>query len=107
MDLAKLEELKNKYLAEINFRKNGDTNQWVMKFWQIASGNISVRSDKSFRCFHLKDTNFEAALRAVKEQEYSVICLNDTAHTTDFETKRARLKDAFCEILGESCSFEK
>ncbi len=89
------------------FRKNGDTNQWIVKFWQIASGNITVRSDRYFRCYHIKDTNFEVALNAVVMGRYKLICINDTANTTDFENKRNRMKAAFHSLLPERSSFEK
>ena len=89
------------------FRKIGDVNQWVMKFWQIVAGNVSVRSNKGFRCYHLKDSNFEAALRAVTSAKYKMICINDTAKTADFEYKKRRTVKAFEKILPERSSFEK
>ncbi len=89
------------------FRKNGDTNQWIMKFWQIADGNIAPRSDRNFRCYHIKDANFEGALNAVIAGRYKLICINDTANTTNFESKREQIKGAFSRLLPEASSFEK
>ncbi len=88
------------------FRKSGDTNQWVMKFWQIASGNITVRKDKYFHCYHVKDTNFEAVLDSVKNRRYKILCVNDTANTTDFEKKKQLVKEAFDSVLPKKSSFE-
>ena len=47
MDLAKLEELKKKYLAEINFRKNGDTSGVDYKYDIMVCGGTGCRSCKS------------------------------------------------------------
>lgn len=47
MDLEKLEQLKSKYLAEINFRKKGDTSGVEYKYDIMVCGGTGCRSCKS------------------------------------------------------------
>ena len=89
------------------FRQLGDVNQWVMKFWQLASGNFIVRKDSFAKCIHISEDNFEELCRIVVEGKYSMICANDTEKTVDFINNKVKLNNAFKIILNEKSSFEK
>ncbi len=89
------------------FRKEGDVNQWVMKFWQLASGNFVVRRDSFALCYHVKEYNYEKLLNDIPSRKHEMICINDTAETYDFEQKKEGVKAAFEKLLPEKCSFEK
>ena len=89
------------------FRKSGDVNQWVFKFWQMAKGDVSVRSDKFAYCYHIKESNFNAMLDDITSKKHKMLCLNDTQKTLDFETKKQRVKEAFNTFFPEKSSFEK
>ena len=89
------------------FRKEGDVNQWVMKFWQLASGNFVVRRDSFALCYHVKEYNYEKLLNDIPSRKHEMICINDTAETYDFEQKKEGVKTAFEKLLPEKCSFEK
>ena len=89
------------------FRKTGDTNQWLMKFWQIAEGKVSVRSGRHIRCFHIKEGNFSCVCQSIEQGRYKILCINDTSVTTDFENKKKRVIEAFERLLPETSSFEK
>ncbi len=88
------------------FRKQGDLNQWVMKFWQLAEGNFEVRREKFAYCYHVKESNFEKLLKDIPSGRHSLLCINDTAKTKNFEDKKARLKVVLEECFGEISSFE-
>lgn len=89
------------------FRNVSNVNQWVFKFWQLCKGEYEVRSARFGKAFHIEEDNFEELCRAVTGQTYSMICVNDTLRTVDFEAKKQRVKECFDKILPESCSFEK
>ena len=89
------------------FRKEGNVNQWVMKYWQLASGNFVVRKDSFAYCYHVKESNYAALLADIPSQKRRMICINDTAETLDFETKKEGVKKAFEQLLPDKCSFEK
>lgn len=77
------------------FRKTGNVNQWLMKFWQLAAGNYTVRRDSFAYCYHVKEYNYPDLCRDIPSQKHNMICINDTAETTDFEVKKQGVIDAF------------
>ncbi len=89
------------------FRKNGDVNQWLIKFWQMAKGQVSVRKDSFCYCYHIKETNFGALCKDIPSKKRKMLCINDTAKTENFEDKKKRVKAAFDKLLPEKSKFEK
>ncbi|MBQ3969978.1 MAG: Stealth CR1 domain-containing protein [Clostridia bacterium] len=89
------------------FRKTGNVNQWLMKYWQLASGNFEVRRDSFALCYHVKEYNYQALLNDIPSQKHNMICINDTADTLDFENKKQGVIEAFEKLLPDKSSFEK
>ncbi|MDE7390400.1 MAG: Stealth CR1 domain-containing protein [Lachnospiraceae bacterium] len=88
------------------FRKPSNVNQWLMKFWQLASGNFEVRDDGFCYCYHIKEENFPALLDDIPSQKYRMMCINDTSETLNFEMKKEMVQKAFEKLLPEKSSFE-
>ena len=89
------------------FRSKNQVNQWVMKFWQLASGDFVPRKPVIGKVFHLKkypQRNLTSYFRTSKDY---LICLNDTLKTRNWELHKARIINLFNEKLPEKCSFEK
>ncbi len=89
------------------FRKNTDVNQWVVKFWQMAKGEVAVRRDDFAYCYHVKEGNFERLCKDIPSGKRKMLCINDTSKTIDFDTKVKRVKEAFNKLLPETSTFEK
>lgn len=89
------------------FRQTGNVNQWLMKFWQLAAGNFVVRSDSFALCYHVKEYNYQKLLDDIPSKKHCMICINDTADTLDFESKKDGVNTAFEKLLPEKSSFEK
>lgn len=89
------------------FRKIGDVNQWVMKYWQLAEGNFSVRKDSFAHCFHIDDSSINALCDEIIRKNNSMICINDTSATENFEEKKQLVINAFEKALPNKSSFEK
>ena len=89
------------------FRKNTDVNQWVVKFWQMAKGEVAVRRDDFAYCYHVKESNFERLCKDIPSGRRKMLCINDTSKTIDFEVKVERVKEAFNKLLPEISTFEK
>ncbi len=89
------------------FRTKSNCNQWLIKFWQLASGRFVPKNPKYGKCFHIKDRTFPAALNAISHGTYQMICVNDTIYTTDFERQKLEVQKAFQTWLPEKSSFEK
>ena len=49
----------------INSEKTGNVNQWLMKFWQLAAGNYTVRRDSFAYCYHVKEYNYPDLCRDI------------------------------------------
>ncbi len=89
------------------FRQIGDVNQWVMKFWQLASGNFIVRSDRFAKCHHISEDNFDELCKDIENGHYCMVCANDTEKTLDFERKKKLLIQSFDKLLTNKSSFER
>ena len=88
------------------FRKTGNVNQWLMKYWQLAEGNFVVRRDKFAFCYHVKEYNYEQMCRDIPAKKHQMICINDTADTTNFEEKKQGVISAFEKLLPDKSAFE-
>lgn len=86
------------------FRNDNDINQYIMKAWQVYSGNFTPKSYKEFGdCITLSD---DANFDIIKEQKTEILCIND-GKVKDFEKVKGKLIEAFDTILPEKSSFEK
>lgn len=90
------------------FRENTDINQYLIRYWQLLTGNFYPRTKKIGKYFEIKENNKDL-LRAIKEQKYKMICINDadTAIDIDFEKEKNKIIEAFDEILHEKSEYER
>ena len=94
------------------FREITDVNQWLFKEWQIAQGNIAIRSFTFGKSFFIdrdgiKNTKDEI-LKYITSQKGKMIAINDGKMTdTEFADITQSLKNSFEKILPEKSSFEK
>lgn len=88
------------------FRTADDVNQWLMLWWQIASGNFSPYNTDNLVCSVNENTS-AVVCNAIKNQSNDMICVNDGADEKSFQYLSEELKSAFQTILSEKSSFEK
>ena len=88
------------------FRSRTNVNQWLFKYWQLASGNFVPRRLDIGLCYHLRDANFTDACRDIRTQKYPMLCLNDTPETEEPEEKMAALQKEFETVLPQKSTFE-
>lgn len=100
----KEEEILKK-TSSSKFRNKENVNQWLMRYWQLVAGKFEPRSIKDGKNFMLSDDN-QAAINAIVNQEYKLICLNDTINITDFEKVKYEIKNSFNQILSSKSNFE-
>ena len=91
--------------SENKFRSSSDVNQWLMRYWQIASGNFSPSDINDGKLFMLGNDN-EEAFEAIRKQKYKTVCTNDKIDIDDFEKQKELLKNAFDSILPNKSKFE-
>ena len=87
-------------------RSTTNVNQWLIKYWQLASGNFYPRTNKIGVCYHVKEKNYPYLLETIRSGRHKMICINDTAKTLDFETKKQGVIEAYEQVLGEKSAFE-
>ena len=88
------------------FRTSADVNQWVMLWWQVASGMFSpaILDNKTI----LADSvHINEICEDVKKQRMDMICINDPDGEIDFDMISIKLQKAFERLLPDKCSFEK
>ena len=88
------------------FRSADDVNQWVMLWWQIASGNFSPYNTDNLVC-SVNENTVDLVCSSIKNQSNDMICVNDGANESNFHHLSEELKSAFETILPEKSSFEK
>lgn len=88
------------------FRETTDYTPELFRTWQICRGNFepynTYRDTKMFPLF----LRSEQAVKAIREQSYSLVCLNDHKRIKDYNQVMADLKDAFESILPDKSEFE-
>lgn len=87
------------------FRTNEDVTHWLMKCWRICQGRFVPRSTKWGKCFEIGADKDIA--KAIVNQKYKVVCLNDSNPNLDFDAHQKELIEAFEQILPEKSGFEK
>src|SRR5699024_1906972 len=92
--------------SKSKFRNKNDVNQWIMRYWQLASGNFIPRNINFGKSYMLEDYN-EKALIAIRSQKYKMICLNDTDEIKNPLDVKDSIIDAFNQILPNKSLYEK
>ena len=88
------------------FRSNSDVNQWVMLWWQVASGMFMPHNTDNVVMNAVPDS-VGTLCEIIRGQKHDMLCINDPDGEEDIAGLMAQLKDAFSAILPEKCSFEK
>lgn len=88
------------------FRSRNDYTQELFRTWQIcSSGFIPYNTYSDTKMFPLLIKQ-KQALSAIRNQSYSLVCINDNEHINDFEKTMQEVQLAFNSILPEKSSFE-
>ena len=103
------EKCKNE-LTEMSthrFRSDQDYTPELFKTWQICKSDFNPYNtylDTKMFPLVLKS---KKAIRAVREQSYTIVCLNDNVHIRNYDKVLGDLKIAFESILPEKSGFEQ
>ena len=88
------------------FRSKRNVNQWLFKYWQLASGNFYPRSPKSGRVFHLKKAPCNELSESILKQRYKMICINDKLKTQSFDEHKEAVIKALETMLPYKSKYE-
>lgn len=88
------------------FRTVTDYTPELFRTWQICKGNFepyNTYCDTKMFPLMIKQ---KQAIKAIYNQSYTLICLNDNVHIRNYEQVMENIKNAFESILPEKSSFE-
>ena len=89
------------------FRKVTDYTPELFRTWQICRGNfepLNTYADTKMFPLLIKS---KQAIRAIYNQSYNLVCINDNVKIPNYNEVMASLSAAFNHILPEKSSFEK
>lgn len=91
------------------FRVSTDVSSRLMSYWQIAKGTFSPRSPKvGIQTYICNDSiSNEEVFKAIRNQKYKMICINDEYTGDDFEAVKNAWIKSFETIFHEKSCFER
>lgn len=88
------------------FRALNDYTPELFRTWQICSGNFEpYNTYRDTKMFPLM-VRPKRAIKAIYEQSYTLICLNDNVHIRNYNQVMHEIKKAFESILPNKSTFE-
>ena len=105
----KVWQAEEQYLNAVcthKFRSKEDVNQYLMRYWQLASGAFMPRTTKIGACYTVGNDN-EAIEKALKTEKFKLLCINDNSTIEEIEEQMTWLCGVFEDTFGEKSAFEK
>ena len=103
-------EVEEPLLREVSshrFRDITDVNQYMFRFWQLASGKFQPVNIVKGSCrYNLTDRDMDNLTTAIRIQKRDILVMADTEEVADFDGMVAQINAAFDAILPEKSSFE-
>ncbi|GAB1416244.1 stealth conserved region 3 domain-containing protein [Paludibacter sp.] len=88
------------------FRSNNDYTPELFRTWQICNSDFNpYNTYQDTKMFPLLIKSAKA-IKAVREQTYSLVCLNDNVHIRNYDKVMGELKASFESILPDKSDFE-
>ncbi len=88
------------------FRSNNDYTPELIRTWQICKSDFNPYNTYQDTKMYPLLIKAKKAIKAVREQEYSLVCLNDNVHIRNYQEVMEELKASFDFILPNKSSFE-
>lgn len=86
------------------FRDNNDINQYIFRFWQLASGNFYPYTLHG-RYFKISNDNTRI-VNYMRKKKGRMICINDDEFDGDFERIKNEINGELKRLYPDKCSFE-
>ena len=86
------------------FRDNNDVNQYIFRYWQLASGAFYPYTLHG-RYFKVSDNN-KRIIRYIRQRKGRMICVNDDEFQGDFEAVKREINQELEKLYPDRCSYE-
>lgn len=87
------------------FRNNQDVNQYIFRYWQLASGEFQPHKNIG-KYMNMGEDN-SRIFKTIRTQSAKMLCINDKDIIADFETEKSKLISAFDTVFTNKSLFEK
>lgn len=94
-------------VSKNRFRSPDDYTQELFRTWQICSSNFMPYNTYSDTKMYPLIMRPRKAAKAIYNQSYKLICINDNQHIPNYDKVMGNIENAFESILPEKSSFEK
>lgn len=88
------------------FRTKDDVSEWVVRYWQLASGKFHPRRG-SLGTYMEITNDCDPVAELIRKGKAKTICINDSDPNIDFEFCRDKINEAFQERFPEKSQFER
>lgn len=107
--LKKLWELEPELLdaaSKDRFRGHADLTQYLIRYWQICTGDFEPRRTRG-KVFFPTFKTYGELVSVIKEKAYPMISFNENCSTEEFEIMKHDVNMALEEVFPDKCSFER
>lgn len=91
--------------SENHFRAYNDLTQYLIRYWQICSGDINPRRTEG-KVYFVDIGNYKEIAEDIRGQKRQMICINENCTDEEFKIVKQEINSAFETILPEKSSFE-
>lgn len=88
------------------FRALSDYTPELFRTWQICRGNFEPYNTYCDTKMFPLMVRAKQAIKAIRQQKYTLVCLNDNVHIRNYEVVMTNIEESFRHILPEKSSFE-
>jgi len=89
------------------FRSYGDVCRWLLRYWQLASGNFTPYNIfKDGKHYAIKDETIGEISKCIIQQEKNIVCFNDIPVDMHFENNKVKICRAFEQLFPNKSDFE-
>lgn len=92
---------------ESRFKNDTNINQYLFRYWQLASNKFMPRDVNSMQMLQIIDKNdvLEAS-KSIISKKYKLLCINDSSDIYDFDDAVNIVKSAFEKVLPNKSKYE-
>lgn len=98
------DELEN--MMRNRFRTPSDYSHWLMRYWQLASGDFCVQKRNFGKVYDIGMTPQNVLEREILGEHHQLLCLNDTDNVKDAGEIASYLQCYFEMSLPKASMFE-
>lgn len=86
-------------------RQNYNVNQYIYAYWHYFTGNY-IPDTVHYKYFEIHEKSINEIMDTIMEDEYSMVCINDSDKIKDFNRLRYQLNSCFDRKFPSKCKYE-